>query len=351
MHRTNFAIKFEIAVDVDERRRIAGELLHGGAWPPLACPAHPCAAAREGIIMPPPECPSWLPKPTYEVPRVASVPSNSLGYTQWVFYVLVAVYTIGWVLVHDKQYLSFEAPEGTARLSLACPGKTSTSCEGFVEDTAALPYCQLGHPAAAQIPNVDKNYTGDTRTRPCQFRDEFFAQFPPVENNAMFASTRVTELSQQLSGACRLNGTGGGRTKRACVDWENKKSETFFLTQLEDFTVMIDHSFVAPIAHKSGSPSWMDPKSDVVAGWICAAPPKASDLDHAFGSGTDAACAQGSKYDLDPCDDYTSRNLPCPSFIHIGAPKNINDCAHTTGCKDIVPLRTLLRAAGITDLD
>ena len=44
---------------------------------------------------------------------------------------------------------------------------------------------------------------------------------------------------------------------------------------------------------------------------------------------------------MDPCDDYAAIGLPCPPAVRVGVP----------GKPDIVPVQTLLRAAGVSSLD
>jgi len=87
----------------------------------------------------------------------------------------------------------------------------------------------------------------------------------------------------------------------------------------------------------------------VLDGWICQA--CADDGDDVLGVSTcNDACEKDSDRVVVPCEDYTSRGLPCPDVVNVGAPRTRAGC-QSTKCRDIVPLRTLLRAAGISDLD
>jgi hypothetical protein len=268
---------------------------------------------------------NWLPEPSkYEVARVERVQSPCLGYTQWVFYAVVILYTGVYVLLVQKRYLSFESPDGTVRLTLQRPD------EYVFPNVTGYPYCG----------DADPNMPGrkGASQLSCQFRDQYFARYPEVEKNAMFASTFVNESQQKLSGDCAKDTT---LSSAACVKWEDDNADgqhvkSYYVTAIEDFTVLIDHSFVAPLADLSASST----DNSISAGWICGKEEKAqnevtSALDAAP---TGAACDQGSKQELDPCDDYRADD--CPDFVHVGA-----------GGKDIVPLRTLLRAAGINTLE
>ena len=121
---------------------------------------------------------------------------------------------------------------GTARVTLRKPIKYPGG-----DTTASYHYCDSSSNHGVVPPaNVEKELL------PCQYRDEHFVLYPPVEKNAMFATTRVKETQQKLNGKC-ANDTS--RSTVSCVEnWEHVKHQEFYITAVEDFTVMIDHSFV-----------------------------------------------------------------------------------------------------------
>jgi hypothetical protein len=96
------------------------------------------------------------------------------------------------------------------------------------------------------------------------------------------------------------------------------------VVQAEDFIVEIEHSMVA----RQAKVSMRGTDERIEDGWI---------EDH-----------DGERLDL--CGDYGQ--LPsCPTeVVHVGPPRT-GPCSAKTDCIDAVPLRTLLRAAGIVDLD
>jgi hypothetical protein len=59
---------------------------------------------------------------------------------------------------------------------------------------------------------------------------------------------------------------------------------------------------------------------------------------------TDAVRAFAQDNEIHPCDDYTSRGMKCPDVVHIGAPRDDPKCSRGSQCRDVLPLRTLLRA-------
>ena len=91
---------------------------------------------------------------------------------------------------------------------------------------------------------------------------------------------------------------------------------------------------------------------------MCGKASKKNDVEEALGSSStsDSACTQGSDRQVDPCDDYTSRGKVCPDVVQgrlhqkAGGEVDLSKCK-ATGCRDIIPLRTFLRAAGLKDID
>lgn len=196
----------------------------------------------------------------YETPRVARMPSKPLAAANACIVAFVGLFYIAYMFKSQK-YLALEAPDGTARLQL----KAVTPEPGFPGflDADHLPYCDGGTPEPDQIGNIAGNFSGvKALTRPCQYRDEFFAGYPQVEHNALFATTRVTEKVQRVPANCAST---AGRQSKECVEWITDSTDVFFVSQLEDFTLLIDHSFIAPLAKASAAS--FDQR--VEAGWIC----------------------------------------------------------------------------------
>ena len=48
--------------------------------------------------------------------------------------------------------------------------------------------------------------------------------------------------------------------------------------------------------------------------------------------------------EIHPCADYISRGMKCPDAVHVGMPRDDPKCSGGSQCRDVVPLRTLLRA-------
>ena len=189
----------------------------------------------------------------YETPRVSRMPSKPLAVAHACIVAFVVLFYIGYMFKAQK-YLALEAPDGTARLRLQAV-TPEPGFPGFL-DPEQLPYCDGATPQPGQIPNVAQNFSGNSAlTRPCQYRDEFFAAYPQVEHNALFVTTRVTEKAQRVPANCD---NAGGRRSKDCAEWVTDKTDVFFVSQLEDFTLLIDHSFIASLSKTSAAS--FDPK-------------------------------------------------------------------------------------------
>ena len=157
---------------------------------------------------------------TYDVPRVSRVTSSCLGYLLLACQVLTVVYFVK-VLLLQHSYLRIESPDGEAEqpclqcmplmLSLffdasccliprLCPGTARVTLRKPIkypggDTTASYHYCDSSSNHGVVPPaNVEKELL------PCQYRDEHFVLYPPVEKNAMFATTFFTKTARHSQG-------------------------------------------------------------------------------------------------------------------------------------------------------
>lgn len=202
-------------------------------------------------------CTELLPT-KYETPRISRMPSKPLAAAHACIVAFVVLFYIGYMFKAQK-YLALEVPDGTARLRLQAV-TPEPGFPGFL-DPEQLPYCDGGTPEPGQIRNIAQNFSGSgALTRPCQYRDEFFAAYPQVEHNALFATTRVTEKVQRVPPNCD---NAGGRRSKDCAEWITDSTDVFYVSQLEDFTLLIDHSFIASLSKTSAAS--FDPRVEAVS--------------------------------------------------------------------------------------
>jgi hypothetical protein len=121
----------------------------------------------------------------------------------------------------------------------------------------------------------------------------------------LFLSTRVTAIDQTLQQSCL------DQPARDC-QYEVTGNSTFFIPDVEFSTLLIDHMMIASAVGISRAS--LDMSGSLV--------------------GADGRA-------IDPCDDYRQLGLDCPPAVRVGSP----------GRADIIPVQTLLRAAGVGSLD
>jgi hypothetical protein len=169
-----------------------------------------------------------------------------------------------------------------------------------------------------------------------------------VDRDAIFVTTRVTQSEQVVWPDDVSPSTGTGECNalaHSYCQYNSTLTNTSIIPDIEMYTLLIDHSFASTVGI-SGTAKAMN-------GFL---------LDQG-----------GNK--INPCDSYQAFPQGCPSNIAIGqigmcwlcmhacvcTCRHFADMAHTSatecdfsrfpGTQDIIPLKTLLRAAGISSLD
>lgn len=144
---------------------------------------------------------------SYETPRITVIRDKKLA----AFYYLCVFMVITWLAVavfYQKRYMIFEQPVGSIRLSMQSPQTRNSS---FV-----LEGCEI----------------------PCKYWDENLAVYPAIENNAVFLSTRVTNTSKHYN--------------KTTNRYDAIDSSTFHIANVEQFTLLVDHSMYTSFASANG---------------------------------------------------------------------------------------------------
>ena len=127
---------------------------------------------------------------------------------------------------------------------------------------------------------------------------------------------------------------------RGCMAWTNGKEEYYYIAQTEMFTLQIDHSFVAQFPETQ----WIPEQFPDTPGHHSVT---ANVFEPTVSGG--AIIGQDGK-ELDPCQDYTDEGFSsCDARVNVGKPCPRQHTNDTSNCRDIIPIRTLLRAAGLYD--
>ena len=258
---------------------------------------------------------NWDKALAYQTAKFVRVQDKRLGLLHYFFMFLIFVYIIVYVLLINKRYMSFESPTGLARLNVQAP-----------EAELLRSYQNLSYCVAPSIAGQKKNGKPGAKQLNCQYRDEYFTAYPQVEHNCLLLTTRYSAYTQKPPDGCNLVTLA----EKSCMHWnpplKSGSGKEYFLAQPENFTLSIDHSFIAPQANKA-----------------------ASSRDAAVRKG-DILGEDGTV--IDPCDDYTRWGEKCPDIINVGKKCDKQKTAlHREDCRDIIPIMTLLRAAGVNSLD
>ena len=246
-------------------------------------------------------------------------------------------------------YLAREtAITGSVRLTIQEP------TGAYRKSTLDLPYC-----LDDCLPPMDcsGDYEQPQVQCPAIFSNRVFAKFPALEGQgAAFITTRVDSITEELPRHCLPTASDASAsstnqlkasTRTDCYSWEMTANSSFYISQVEDYLVKIDHAMLAPTirATKSGY--------DMVSGALLA---KEED-----------GLASDDPSSIDPCEDFLPEHywagvpqerrpdpLPgCPTSdggfdgdssalsgdwsVAIGA----------NGADDVFPVSALLRAAGV----
>eukprot|EP00029_Vermamoeba_vermiformis_P010900 TRINITY_DN5855_c0_g1_i1.p1 TRINITY_DN5855_c0_g1~~TRINITY_DN5855_c0_g1_i1.p1 ORF type:complete len:385 (-),score=86.56 TRINITY_DN5855_c0_g1_i1:61-1215(-) len=155
----------------------------------------------------------------YSTVKVVKIRDARLGLLHYVFMFLILAYVAGYTIIYRQRYLLTEVPVGSVRMSLMAPKSRTPATE--------LPFC-----INSTIPYA---YTKHN----CAYWDADLVVYPTAEDKAMLAATRVTMLNETFE--CELDDYTCHVTSHT--------TDTIYIPDIERFTLMIDHTVVAP---KSG---------------------------------------------------------------------------------------------------
>ena len=175
---------------------------------------------------------------SYDTPKVAVIRDRRLGLTYFGLLFLVFVYIILYLVIYKKRYLMLESPQGIVRTSLYSPPKDSRPA--LVE----LPYCITDWRAGSRLNQTDLLDPGDPH--PCVWWDAYDVAYPNLEETALLITTSVKTESQSISPDCTL-------FDPACAYVSKDSAPLYFVADIERFSLLVDHSFSAPIVGVSAN--------------------------------------------------------------------------------------------------
>lgn len=263
----------------------------------------------------------------YDTYRIVRIKDYRLGLPYYFLVVCVFCYIVIGQLIVNSQHLQLEtAIGGSVRLQLRAPAAHSLIWAKSVKE---LSYCQNECKG-----DCSGNINQKKLNCPSMYANAEHSVFPAQETQGIFITTRVDEEEQTLPSSCADIDVASDSLRAGCRDWTVTKNHSYYIPQVEDYMIKIDHSMLAPelMLTRCGY--------DMADG--CLLPTTADG--HAAGKGSDF-CQDNA---VDPCQEYTRRGWPCPSS---GQPDGWDVAIGANKRDDVMMLRTLLRSAGIMDLD
>ncbi|KAK3245643.1 hypothetical protein CYMTET_44802 [Cymbomonas tetramitiformis] len=226
----------------------------------------------------------------YRTVRRTTIRDFRLGLLHFLIQAAVFAYAVT-SLFSQKTYYEYISVSGSVRMTLKAP---ETQYQKRAEE---LKYCGNGtfESAGSTYPQYECLYYAPSRVI-----------YPTSENAAMLITTRMktSELDAQCSKP----------TEPECLNTDGALLDKNFLAQVENYTLLVDHSM-----------------SDGRHG----------DIKDISGNDLGGRLIDEDGREVDPCEDYMQEYGECPSYISMGQPYT----------DDIVSLHTLLKAGGIPDLE
>lgn len=249
---------------------------------------------------------------SYRTVRTVRIRDKWVGLTYYIILVGILAYIIAYQIVYKQSYLKTSNTVGSARLQLQRPtieyrwgDGQPPYCPGGTAQTFPLIKSFYSFPSPGTYQYNDNGIVSSQL--PCMYFDELDAVPQSLDPNALFVLTRLTTINETAFplNECEL-------AEHSYCEWNTSSTSTSYISDVEMFTLWVDHALVSPDLRMTRTASQM--------GGVM--------LDY-----------QGNP--VDPCAVYSVYPSGCPDFIAVGV----------EGKRDIVSIKTLLLAAGIQSLD
>jgi len=154
---------------------------------------------------------------------------------------MIKAIVVTWFIIHsfyqEKAYLKFAHTQGISRMQLQHPVKSCNpltqkegGCATDFKKVEDLPYCKQSGVSGKDGEAIKKET--------CEYFDEFDVQLPGYQQSSLMIPTRLTKYVQDVDCSKKPLGVPCPRKDQL------KPSETVYVADIEDFTLLIDHSFV-----------------------------------------------------------------------------------------------------------
>jgi len=161
----------------------------------------------------------------YDTVSVVRIKDKRLAILHYVCLVAILFYIVIWTIIINQAYYKYEAPVGTVRINPMAPPERKEKWT----DTKDLPYCKYGSRTQWHGFNLSA----------CKYYDSSIDVFPQAVDGSITISSRI-RLSNQYVTNYDFNTTD--------TVWQDDPSsiETFYLAEIDRFTLQIDHTYFAP---------------------------------------------------------------------------------------------------------
>jgi hypothetical protein len=178
----------------------------------------------------------------YKTPRIAVIQDRRLGLLNLALTLGIAVYIV-FVVIVDQGYLLRAAPSGSVRMSIRAPPAAQLA------NFSTLPYC-VGTPDAPAAPFAPGSAGEALALRlGCRRVDETEPSFVSALEGSILAPTRVNETHLRAVCADRAD------LDAACAGYVPipELESSYFVSEIEDFTLKLDISAAAAALGVSGN--------------------------------------------------------------------------------------------------
>ena len=287
----------------------------------------------------------------YRTVRLAEIRDYRIGIPYYIIVVIICIDIFVVELIMNGGYLAREtAITGSVRLTIQEPTGQ------YRKSTLDLPYCLDD---CFPPDDCSGDYEQAQIQCPAVFSNAVFAKYPALEGqSAAFITTRVDSITEQLPRHCLPTANDATQsatnslkasTRPDCYGWSQIANRSFYVSQIEDYLVKVDHAMLAPTIRETKS------GYDMASG--------------AMLTSDEMELTEDEPKSIDPCWDFEAaqywagvpqerrpESLPgCPTSDNFdGEGTAISGdwsvAIGANGADDVFPVSALLRAAGVSSL-
>jgi hypothetical protein len=192
---------------------------------------------------------------SYRTVRLAEIRDYRIGIPYYIIVVFICIDIFLVDLIINGGYLVREtAITGSVRLTIQEPTGQ------YRKSTTDLSYCLDD---CFPPDDCSGDYEQNQIQCPAIFSNAAFAKYPALEGQgAAFITTRVDSITEELPRHCLPTASDGSQsatnslkasTGLDCYGWEQIANRSFYVSQIEDYLIKVDHAMLAPTIRETKS--------------------------------------------------------------------------------------------------